>query len=120
MISHVLPLSAAQPYSLRVSQVVNTPVFPVKSSLARYLRNPRNEVACAFALKFCRAYITQSRVSTYAVIKYFDVFGDIYLTSGNSGPITWSEEQLLQWIDSLIQIGYEVGYEFEGCGASAP
>lgn len=47
-------------------------------------------------------------------------FKKTYLISGNSGPITWSEEQLLKWIDYLIQVGQDVGCEFEGCGASAP
>ena len=47
-------------------------------------------------------------------------FKKSYLISGNSGPITWSEEQLLKWVDYLIQVGHDVGCEFEGCGASAP
>jgi len=43
-----------------------------------------------------------------------------YVISGNSGPITWSEEQLLKWVDYLISVGAGAGCEFEGCGASAP
>jgi hypothetical protein len=43
-----------------------------------------------------------------------------YVISGNSGPITWSEEQLLKWVDYLISVGRDAGCEFEGCGASAP
>lgn len=42
-----------------------------------------------------------------------------FTISGSSGPITWSEGQLLKWVDYLIQIGYDAGCEFEGCGASA-
>lgn len=42
-----------------------------------------------------------------------------FTISGSSGPITWSEEQLLKWVDYLIQIGYDAGCEFEGCGANA-
>lgn len=47
-------------------------------------------------------------------------FNKSYAISGNSGPITWSEEQLLKWVDYLIQVGHDAGCEFEGCGASAP
>lgn len=43
-----------------------------------------------------------------------------YVVSGKSGPITWSEEQLLKWVDYLISVGRDAGCEFEGCGASAP
>jgi len=43
-----------------------------------------------------------------------------YTISGNSGPITWSEEQLLKWTDYLIQVGADAGCDFEGCGANAP
>jgi len=31
-----------------------------------------------------------------------------------------SEEQLLKWVDYLIQAGNDAGCGFEGCGASAP
>ncbi|MBU2865132.1 hypothetical protein KO489_14835 [Reinekea forsetii] len=48
------------------------------------------------------------------------IFKKSYLISGNSGPISWSEEQLLKWVDYLIQVGHDAGCEFEGCGASAP
>jgi len=48
------------------------------------------------------------------------LFKKTFTLSGNSGAITWSEEQLLKWVDYLIQIGSDAGCEFEGCGASAP
>ncbi|MVF14999.1 hypothetical protein FT643_23020 [Ketobacter sp. MCCC 1A13808] len=48
------------------------------------------------------------------------LFKKSFTISGNSGPITWSEEQLLKWVDYLIQVGHDAGCEFEGCGASAP
>lgn len=48
------------------------------------------------------------------------IFKKSYTISGRSGPITWSEEQLLKWVDYLIHIGRAAGCEFEGCGASAP
>jgi hypothetical protein len=47
-------------------------------------------------------------------------FKKSFIISGNSGPITWSEEQLLKWVDYLIQLGHDAGCEFEGCGATAP
>ena len=37
---------------------------------------------------------------------------------GESGPITWSEEQLLKWVDYLVWVGQETGVEFDGCGTS--
>ena len=43
-----------------------------------------------------------------------------FIISGNSGPINWSEEQLLKWVDYLIQVAHDAECEFEGCGASAP
>lgn len=48
------------------------------------------------------------------------IFKKSYTISGNSEPITWSEEQLLKWVDYLIHVGQDAGCEFEGCGASAP
>lgn len=48
------------------------------------------------------------------------LFKKSFIISGNSGHITWSEEQLLKWVDYLIQVGRDAGCEFEGCGASAP
>lgn len=47
-------------------------------------------------------------------------FQKAFTISGSSGPINWSEEQLLKWTDYLIQVGHEAGCKFEGCGASAP
>tara|TARA_Y100001968_G_C19441460_1_gene762789 strand:- start:1164 stop:1514 length:351 start_codon:yes stop_codon:yes gene_type:complete len=47
-------------------------------------------------------------------------FQKAFTISGSSGPINWSEEQLLKWTDYLIQVGQEAGCKFEGCGASAP
>ena len=43
-----------------------------------------------------------------------------FTISGSSGPILWSEEQLLKWVDYLIRVGADAGCDFEGCGASAP
>ena len=43
-----------------------------------------------------------------------------FTISGSSGPITWSEEQLLKWVDYLIHVGNDTGCEFQGCGSSAP
>ncbi|MEH6625232.1 MAG: hypothetical protein V7739_02225 [Motiliproteus sp.] len=48
------------------------------------------------------------------------LFKKPFTITGNSGPITWSKEQLLKWVDFLIQVGCDAGCEFEGCGASAP
>lgn len=48
------------------------------------------------------------------------MFKKTYIVSGKSGPITWSEKQLLKWVDYLIQIGVDCGCEFDGCGASIP
>ena len=48
------------------------------------------------------------------------IFKKTFMISGNSGPINWSEEQLLKWVDYLIQVGRDAECEFEGCGASAP
>ena len=48
------------------------------------------------------------------------IFKKSFIISGNSGPINWSEEQLLKWVDYLIQVGHDAECEFEGCGASAP
>jgi hypothetical protein len=44
----------------------------------------------------------------------------IYTMTGSSGPIAWTEEQLIKWVDYLIAIGRENNCEFQGCGASAP
>ena len=41
-----------------------------------------------------------------------------FTISGNSGPITWTEEQLLKWVDFLIDVGYDTGCEFDGCGGA--
>lgn len=63
----------------------------------------------------------KSELSDYPLqVSTEGVFKKSYLVTGNSGPITWSEERLLKWVDYLIQIGRDVGCEFEGCGASAP
>ena len=43
-----------------------------------------------------------------------------YSLSSSSGPITWTEEVLLQWVDYLIAMGQDHGCEFGGCGASIP
>lgn len=43
-----------------------------------------------------------------------------YTMSGSSGPVTWTEEQLLKWVDYLIAIGHESNCVFQGCGATAP
>jgi hypothetical protein len=43
-----------------------------------------------------------------------------FTVTGSSGPIAWTEEQLLNWTDYLIQVGADAGCNFEGCGASAP
>ncbi len=48
------------------------------------------------------------------------VFNRKYLLSSSSGPITWTEEQLLKWVDFLIAVGDSCACTFEGCGASAP
>ena len=48
------------------------------------------------------------------------LFKKSFTISGNSGPINWSEEQLLKWVDYLIQVGRDAGCDFDGCGASAP
>jgi hypothetical protein len=48
--------------------------------------------------------------------------GDVegWIVSGESGTITWTEEQLLKWVDYLIAVGQRSGAEFDGCGASVP
>ena len=43
-----------------------------------------------------------------------------YTMTGSSGPITWTEEQLLKWVDYLIAVGRDSSCEFQGCGATAP
>lgn len=47
------------------------------------------------------------------------VFRKTYTMSGDSGRITWTEGQLLKWVDYLIAAGRETNCEFEGCGAAA-
>lgn len=42
-----------------------------------------------------------------------------YTMTGSSGPITWTEEQLLKWVDYLIAVGRECSCEFQDCGATA-
>jgi hypothetical protein len=65
--------------------------------------------------------LLKSELSDYPLkVSTEGIFKKTYLVSGNSGPITWSEEQLLKWVDYLIQVGHDIGCEFEGCGASAP
>lgn len=46
-------------------------------------------------------------------------FKKTFNITGSSGAISWTEEQLLKWVDYLIQVGHDVGCEFDGCGASA-
>ncbi len=48
------------------------------------------------------------------------LFKKSFNISGSSGHINWSEEQLLKWVDYLIQVGHDAGCEFECCGASVP
>ncbi len=43
-----------------------------------------------------------------------------FAISGSSGPICWTEGQLLQWVDYLIYVASETGCQFEGCGTRAP
>jgi hypothetical protein len=43
-----------------------------------------------------------------------------YILEGKSGPISWTEEQLLKWVDYLIAVGRDVNCEFDGCGALVP
>ena len=43
-----------------------------------------------------------------------------YSLSSSSGPITWTEEVLLKWVDYLIATGEDHRCEFDGCGASIP
>lgn len=43
-----------------------------------------------------------------------------YTVTGSSGPITWTEEQLLKWVDYLIATGRDCNCQFLGCGATAP
>jgi len=63
----------------------------------------------------------QAALSDYVLeIKSEGILRRRFSISGQSGLITWSEEQLLKWVDYMIQIGNETGCEFEGCGASAP
>lgn len=40
--------------------------------------------------------------------------------SGESGPVKWTEEQLLKWVDYLIAVGSDAGASFDGCGALVP
>ncbi len=48
------------------------------------------------------------------------IFKTHFTISGNSGSITWTEEQLLKWVDYLVSVGFDMGCEFDGCGATAP
>lgn len=43
-----------------------------------------------------------------------------FTLTGSSSPISWTEEQLLEWVDYLISIGRDTNCEFQGCGATAP
>jgi|SRR5688572_12272288 len=43
-----------------------------------------------------------------------------YTLSGNTGPIAWTEGQLLKWVDYLLAVGKDADCEFQGCGANAP
>lgn len=62
----------------------------------------------------------KSELSNYPLtVNREGVIKKSYVISGNSGPITWSEEQLLKWVDYLVLVGRNAGCEFEGCGASA-
>lgn len=63
----------------------------------------------------------KSELSDYPIeVSSEGLFKKTFTISGNSGPIAWTEEQLLKWVDYLIQVGHDAGCEFEGCGASAP
>lgn len=46
------------------------------------------------------------------------LFNKNYVISGKSGSIVWSEKQLLNWVDYLIQVGEDAGCPFDGCGAN--
>ncbi len=64
--------------------------------------------------------ILKSELSDYPIeVNSEGFFKKTFTISGKSGPIAWSEEQLLKWVDYLIQVGHDAGCEFEGCGASA-
>ena len=63
----------------------------------------------------------KSELSEYPIVVSSEgLFKKTFTLSGSSGPIAWSEEQLLKWVDYLIHVGHDAGCEFEGCGASAP
>ena len=47
-------------------------------------------------------------------------FKKTYSLNSSSGPITWTEDVLLQWVDYLIVMGEDHGCEFDGCRASIP
>lgn len=63
----------------------------------------------------------QSELADYSLkVKSAGIFKKSFMIFGTSGPIKWSEEQLLKWVDYLIQVGHNTDCEFEGCGASVP
>jgi len=63
----------------------------------------------------------KSELADYSLtVQVEGFFNKTFTVSGNSGAISWTEEQLLKWTDYLIQVGADVGCEFSGCGTSAP
>ena len=48
------------------------------------------------------------------------IFRKTFTLTGSSGAISWTEEQLLKWVDYLISVGRDANCEFQGCGATAP
>ena len=63
----------------------------------------------------------KAELSDYSIeVRSEGFFKKTYTVVGSSGPIAWSEEQLVKWVDYLIQVGHDAGCEFDGCGASAP
>ena len=63
----------------------------------------------------------KSELSDYLIeVTSEGFFKKSFIVVGSSGEIAWSEEQLLKWVDYLIQVGHDTGCEFDGCGASAP
>jgi hypothetical protein len=63
----------------------------------------------------------KSALGTYKLkVSSSGVLRKSYDISGSSGKIPWSEKQLLQWVDYLINVGVECDCEFSGCGANAP
>ena len=88
----------------------------------------KNDVTEASLLDIDFLFVTKSKDAVEKIISVLSdykfkvsskgFFRNEYLLESSSGAIAWDEEQLLKWVDYLIQVGNETGCKFDGCGAS--